>query len=33
VPTPPRLDVVCLTQDPDAVPTDAQACAALGGCS
>jgi hypothetical protein len=31
-PTPPRLDVFCLTQSGTIPPTDAEACALLGGC-
>jgi len=33
VPVPPRLDVLCLTADPAMLPSDALACAAIGGCS
>jgi len=29
---PPRLDVLCLTQDPSQTPDDVAVCAAMGGC-
>jgi hypothetical protein len=32
LPTAPRLDVICVTDDGISPPTDAQACVSLGGC-